>query len=249
MNRRAVAAVIVLLWLAGLGWLGARETTRTPAERLAEAAQRVAPITYYYMVEHGGRPIGAASSAIDTVGAHLITTDIFRGTFPIAGDTQRIQAAATATLTRALALQTFRATLRGSDAHLTTLSEKAPQNSPILPFSIAPIAFMLTGEPTMGRAQRYWMYNPLARAVQSVELRIHAESVFSVADSAVYDSVGARWFPAHIDTVRAWKITNPSAPLTVWVDAQGRVVSAAEPGGMHMIRTAYEIAFRNRGRP
>jgi len=31
----------------------------------------------------------------------------------------------------------------------------------------------------------------------------------------------------------------------VWVDATGRLLSASEPGGISLIRTAFELAFEN----
>jgi hypothetical protein len=50
---------------------------------------------------------------------------------------------------------------------------------------------------------------------------------------------------AHQDSLRGWRITDRRSPITVWVDAAGRLIAASEPGGISMIRTAFEMAFAN----
>ena len=90
-----------------------------------------------------------------------------------------------------------------------------------------------------------WIYNPLAQRVERVTLSIAAESLFHVVDSASFDGTHGVWMAAHIDTVRSWKIVTLSRAISAWVDSQGRVVQADEPGGASLIRTAYEVATLN----
>jgi hypothetical protein len=90
-----------------------------------------------------------------------------------------------------------------------------------------------------------WIYNPKTRAVQQITFRIRAESLFTVSDSARYDSTETRWVSAHQDTVRAWSVAPDTPGLTVWVDRQGRIVSASDSSGLHMLRASYEESFEN----
>ena len=74
-------------------------------------------------------------------------------------------------------------------------------------------------------------------------LRIAAESLFTVVDSAALEKNG-EWSVAHRDTVRAWRLDGVPYGLVAWVDADGRVV-AAQAGDLSATRTAFELAFRN----
>lgn len=244
MTRRHAAVAVLLLWTGGLCALAWREFGTTPEERLAKGAAEIDPATYYYAVYQGGTPVGAASSAIDTSHRRIRETDFFRGRLVIYGDTQSVEASSIAYLSRPFAMDSFTMAV-GGDQRPFRVHGATRSHAVLLP-SLLPIAFMLSGDPTVGRSASYWMYNPIGGTVQPVQMRIAAESLFTVSDSAMYDSATHAWVPAHSDTVRAWSIAPPTASLTVWVDAEGRLVSASEPGGLHLIRSAYEIAFTNR---
>lgn len=114
---------------------------------------------------------------------------------------------------------------------------------PLFTPSLAPVAFMLAGPAKIGRAQVMSVFDPTTRSVTRPELRIRAESLFTVVDSAAQDAAG-QWAPAHQDTVRAWRLDDTSRGLTTWVDAEGRLV-ASRLGDLSTIRTAFEIAFKN----
>ena len=102
---------------------------------------------------------------------------------------------------------------------------------------------MLAGPPKIGRKQTMSVFDPTTRIVMRPELRIQAESLFTVVDSAAPGADG-QWAAAHRDTVRAWRIDDASHGLTTWVDAEGRLV-ASKLGDLSTIRTAFEIAFKN----
>jgi zona occludens toxin (predicted ATPase) len=89
------------------------------------------------------------------------------------------------------------------------------------------------------------MFDPLSRSLKNVTLRIEADSLFLLADSAAFDSTTNQWVKAHQDSVRGWRVTHRGSPLTAWVDKAGRLIAASEPGGITMVRTAFEIAFVN----
>ena len=89
------------------------------------------------------------------------------------------------------------------------------------------------------------IFDPMSRTVRKVNLKVGKDSLFMVTDSARLDSVSGRWVKAHADTVRGWQVAGDTPMITAWVDASGRMIAASEPGGITLMRTAFEIAFEN----
>jgi hypothetical protein len=116
--------------------------------------------------------------------------------------------------------------------------------APVFTPALAPVAFMLGGSHDVGRAQTMSVFEPTTRTALRPELKIHAESLFTVVDSAALDAAG-NWAVAHRDTVRAWRIESAPGEVSAWVDAEGRVVAARMAAGFSLTRTAFEIAFKN----
>lgn len=259
---------MILVWVAGLGLLYNRTTHRTLEQRLTEVGMRVSPETFYYTLQQNGRQVGVASSAIDTSRTRVMATDLVRGRFPIGNDTLRVEARSEARFTRGMRLRDFviRAAgdlspymIRGvmqegeeKTLRLTTearganpITQESIAEAPVFLPTIAPLPLMLTQSPRVGDTVRVAMFDPVSRGLKNVTLRIHADSLFLIADSATFDSTANAWVKAHQDSVRGWRITDSRSPVTAWVDAAGRLLAATEPGGVSLIRTAYEIAFGN----
>ena len=279
MSRLHIAAGILVLWLIGLGLLARRQTGKTDSERLAEATRRLYPETYYYAVTRGDTTIGAASSAIDTAAGRLQVTSSFRGS-EAQGELNGVARSSVTYLSRRFVLDSVSLAVNGGvnrkDVGGRVMQNRAKLSlfrvrhsataSPILTPKLLPVALMLSGDPKVGRSAVYWMYSPAGGKISRVTLRVAAESLFTVTDSAIHDpAIG--WIPAHTDTVRAWSIVatgvngrvaslggevmlewigvNLAEPgISVWVDAQGSIVSASKPGGVRLVRTTYEIAYR-----
>jgi len=117
--------------------------------------------------------------------------------------------------------------------------------TPVFTPSVAPLPLMLGKNPEIGDSVRVSLFDPLSRSVKEVTLRVETDSLFLVADSAHIDPVTKRWVKARQDSLRGWRITGRNAPLTAWIDADGRLIAASEPGGITLVRTAFEIAFEN----
>jgi hypothetical protein len=234
----------MVLWIGGLLALWRRHDSRPDAERLAEAASRLEPATYFYTVTQNGVPVGMASSALDTTHTGFRVTEVLRARLVVYGDSQSVRGTSTAYLSRAFALDSFALGVGGDPGPLRIRGTPHGQHGVLLP-DLAPIALMLTTTPRPGTNKDYWIYNPLSQQPERVTLDIAAESLFTVVDSASYDPAKRAWVPAHSDTVRAWSVTTPTRSVAAWVDAQGRIVRATEPGGMMLDRTAYEIAALN----
>lgn len=247
-DRRFWAAIVILGWVCGLAALALRRDSVPASELLARGALRLEPSTFYYLVTHNGLPVGYATSSIDTASQGLLARDVavVRGVF--GGDSQSVTATSSAYLSRSFALDSFSFTVRSRAAPFRIHGRPVSRSGVLIP-SLAPVALMLTARPDVGAQRGVWVYSPLSRRVERVTLVIAAESLFRVVDSASFDSVQRRWIPSHADTIRAWKIVTPSRAISVWVDSQGRIVAAEEPGGSQLTRTAYEIATLNRKSP
>jgi hypothetical protein len=267
-SRRVIAIAVIAAWVAGLALLYNRTTNRTPEQELAEAGMRVAPNTYYYILEQGGKQVGAASSAIDTTNSRIIATDFVRGEIPVGGEVLAMEARSEARFTRGLRLRDFivravgdltpfmmRGVIQeGEDKTLRVTIENPGQepltlehavNLPAFIPTVAAVPLMLRGEPKVGDSIRVSMFDPVTRNVKEVTMKVHRDSLFLVADSAHLDEATGRWVKARQASWRGWRITGDNSPLTAWVDADGRLLAAGEPGGITLVRTAFEMAFEN----
>lgn len=244
MDRRLLAVAVLLGWVVGLITLARRRANVSDVDMLATGALRLDPATYYYTLSRNGQTIGDASSAIDTSASGFKSKNTVRLYPRTASDSEQIVATTTAYLSRAFALDSFAVAVTGLPYPVWQRAVPAANSKLLLP-SLAPIALILSRPPRVGASVNQWLYNPVARRVENVTLSIAAESLFSVVDSAAFDSTAGMWIAAHSDTVRSWKITTPSRGISAWVDAHGRLVAVSEPGGAALTRTPYEIALLN----
>lgn len=268
-NRRRgyLALGILLAWGLGISVLVRREFFRERSAILAEAAMRLGPMALYYVVEQEGRQIGFASTYVDTTPTTYEVVDYFIADLPVAGQRFRASARSAITLSRALALRSFDVTIdtpldsmsavgfmEGDSAVAYVLrmpgqptdTQRVAVKGPILVPTLMPSAAVLVASPKVGRTVTLSSFDPATLSPRDVHFQILAESVFTVVDSSRYDQEARRFVPAHSDTVRAWKLApREGSGFTGWVDAQGGVVEATQPGGITLRRMAYEIAFEN----
>jgi transglutaminase-like putative cysteine protease len=119
-------------------------------------------------------------------------------------------------------------------------------HGPVLMPTLLPLAAMLGAKPKVGRTVTYTTFDPATMSARDVTVAFSAESLFTVADSAVMNPATGRWQVELRDTVRAWRLTSADwAQSGAWVDTQGRVVEGSAPTGLRLHRTAYELAFEN----
>jgi hypothetical protein len=263
-KRGTVAVLVVALWIGGMAMVVHRNANRTESQQLAEVALRVQPATFYYIIDQDGEQIGAASSALDTTANSLVSEEYFVGDFHSpASPSERTSARWQTRLTRGLHLIdlsadvarptkpfSINATVQ-EDTSIFIAGKKVTGRpaarytftGPLFNPTVASLVFMLGSVPRIGRSQTISVFDPMTRTVLRPTLRIRAESLFTVVDSATRDRSGG-WAVAHRDTVRAWRIEGAPHGLEAWVDAEGRIV-AAKAGSYSAIRTAFEIAFRN----
>ncbi len=269
MSRRGTIGIIVVLaWAAGLAAFAHRELSRTEGERLAESALRVAPGATYFAVWRDGRHVGYASSTIDTLPERIQVTDYLVSDIA-AGDSARRETLRTRVrLTRGLSLRDFLVhettdsvprlvrgrvvndsilefvarSLIGPRGRTTDSSRRVIREAVTAIPLLAPVT-MLGGQRRLGRVANFVVLDPSSGKTQSAQVKLAAESLFVVPDSAAYDAPAAKWRSVHNDSVRAWRLEGVAG--TIWVDALGRTVRHERPDGTTLQRTAYELAFEN----
>ena len=241
---------------------------------MTQAATRFNPGPAYYLVERDGRQIGFASSTADTTPTGLEFDD-YLIIEARSDSTRRMAVSASAKTSRRFVLQFLDAasdtsagwnheTAAVADSTLTfralfpTVSTRTDhaEHDMLAPDAIPMIVGMGTQtNPRVGTVRTFKVVDVAGGRVVPVTFRIAAESLFSIADSAVYDTAAHHWRAATVDTLRAWQLVPRSqvlvaAPkLSAWVDGQGRVVDAdvelAGAGALRFHRTCYELAYRN----
>lgn len=269
MSRKVVGIVVLALWVLGLAFLYKRNGTHDPAQDLAQAGMRVSPEVFYYNVEQNGVPIGSASSSVDTVTDRLIAIDFLRGAMIHGNDTMHFESRSEARMTRGLHMRDFVVktvgnlppfTLRGvmqegedKTLRVTTLdgrkgrpvtTELVPDKPVFLPTTAA-LPLMLKGEPKIGDSISVAVYNPFSRKAEPATLRVEADSLFLLPDSAKMDSTTGRWVKAHQMSVRGWRVGGTPPFQKMWVDASGRLLAANAPDGISLVRSTYELSFAN----
>lgn len=231
--------------------------------RLTEAAIRVQPATFYYSLSYRGAKIGAASSAIDTLVAALVSEEYYTGTFPSGDSLVPVSARLRSRLSRGFRLTDIALRLdRGgrstkmtgfvqADSTLVVVDDRSADpktphiiglHGPILPPGLVGVVLLLGEQPKVGLAGKFLVFDPTDATPKQQSIRVMADSLFTVVDSAGSEP-GGGWNIAHSDTVRAWWLGGDTRGLTIWVDAEGRVVEATSPNGLILRRTAFELAF------
>lgn len=268
MNARGALAIgILAAWGAGIAAFAQRELSRSPREKLAAAAMRVAPGATFFAVERDGRHVGFASSTIDTVPGGVQVTDYLVADLTIRGALQRSTAQSVVRLSRALALRDFAITVASDSMALRadgrTVGDsllqyvvQAPATpadtirvqlaGPLLLPTVVPLAVMLGDAPEVGRDATVDMFDPVTMSARPLPVSIRAESTFVLVDSAAFDPNSRRWLGAHADTVRGFHlVATDGGPFDAWVDELGRIITLRAPDGLTVRRTAYEVAFEN----
>jgi hypothetical protein len=267
MNRRVLAAGVLIAWLAAVGWLVRKEYWHTSGDPLGEARFSLPPSATYFSLSLGGDQIGYASSTVDTLADTLRVTEVMSLEVAVLGEIRRTDARTEAVLSRSLRLRQFNAWVRGDgprfavsgvvegDSILTVQIESADHQQsvvvrlerPIVLPSLLPLNLAFGGELEVGRSYAVRLFDPLLLNERDVTLTVAAESTFIVSDSAVIDSSRGRFVPIAFDTVHAWRVEQAGgdSPIETWIDDLGQVVRATSPMGFTMERAAFEIAYEN----
>ena len=238
------------------------------ALRIREAALSVGPGAEFFAITMGAGPVGYASSTVDTTPAGIQVQDLMVLDIEVLGKVQRTQLATTLHLTRDLKLRTFDATLdtqgptfrasgtvEGDSVLAVQVDAGAagPQvtrvrlDHPVVMTSMLPLQLTFGRQLAPGRTYAMRVFDPMVQEERDMTVTVLAESTLVVADSAARDSAAHRWVPAHLDTLRAWKLREEYGGLATetWIDRQGRTVRATTPLGFTLQRMPFEMAVEN----
>jgi len=266
-SRGLVAWLVIVAWVLVMGWNTRRELFRPEAERLALGAAMLPPGAAYYTLEAGDRPAGMVSLEIDTLpgrsGFRLLEQVTVR--LPGLGSVGETETRTETWLGPGVTLDSLvRRSVRGTDTsmvrvrwHGDSLRWEGPSDTTVRRLARAdalqtpmswPLRFVAAGGGDAGETRRLTLLDPVSGDLREIDLRTLEVGARVFADSADTDPATGEWIVAGRDTVRAWRVTRSSPDDAgeadeMWIDEDGRYVEADLTGGLHMRRTAFELAF------
>lgn len=267
MRGRAGAALLVTLMVMTVVVILGSRWLSPGFVRASRSESALVPGVEYFSVAPNGEQIGFASSTVDTTEGAIQVSDYFLADLHSDGQTSRAWARVVARMTRDYHLTDFVFTLSpeigplraagtvAGDSLLTLIVQAGDEgekpdtqhirlDGPTLLPNLVPLAIARGAGPTVGQVQQITVFDPMALAPRTATVRVVAESLFTVADSAARDQRGGAWVEASRDTVRAWKVDGGGV-ISGWVDARGRLVEGTLLGLVPLRRTAYELAYTN----
>ncbi len=259
--RAYVAAVILSAWAVVLSVHAWRTTHVSSAERLAASARSLPPGDSWYAIYSGSEHVGWERRQLDTLsgGRGFVLRERAVRELRSLGATARTETDLVAWLDAGVRLDslTFRS-LNGSDTIRLELrvegdtmislepgGRRRVSDRPQLAGSW-PLRFASDESARRsGRSVSVVLFDPGTAVARNIRLRVGESEMRIWADSADTDPNTGEWVPVREDTVRAWRIDRieGALELPIWVDEDGRVLEAEEPGGLRLERTAFELAF------
>ncbi len=267
-GRGALAALILVAWVAALGWQARRVFFPAEAQRLALGVSTIPPGVAYYSVFRSGVRAGWGQTEIDTLpsaSGFRVRDRVFLD-LPGLGATGRSERSSEEYLDSGLNLDSM-VHLSIVDGDTTRLRAVSEGDSVILLFDeqvrtvervsvgeavTTPSGWRLrlaaAGQSEPGTTYQVRVFDPLAVAVRTLQLDILETSSLTFPDSADTDSISGAWISVSEDTVQAWLVRRRAGDVRqeAWVDEDGRLVDGEIFGGLRVERTAFELAFFNR---
>ncbi len=112
----------------------------------------------------------------------------------------------------------------------------------LLPDAVT-IGLAAGGYLSVGGATPVPVLDPVELTIATWDVRVAAESIFVLPDSAVIDSVSGGWLPAGLDTIPTvlaeW--VEYGMPIRAWIDRHGAVIARETPLGLSEHRGPFEI--------
>jgi hypothetical protein len=265
--RAFLAAVILAAWAIVLS-VHAWRTTHVPsAERLATAARSLPPGDSWYAIYRGSERAGWARRQLDTLpgGRGFILRE--RSVLEVRplGAAARTETDLVAWLDAGIQLDSlvFRSMIGSDTSRLELRAEgdtvislqpggrrrvsERPQLAGSWPLRFASDEAARRA----GRSVTLVLFDPRTALARQTTLRVGESELRTWADSADTHPDTDEWISVRKDTVQAWRIERIEGALAlpVWVDVDGRVLEAEEPGGLRFERTAFELAFFSDSEP
>jgi hypothetical protein len=263
LRGRWFGGLILVAWVLLLASHVRREYFAPELQRLAAAALSLNPGTHFYSLTMGGRAVGQATSALDTVPDGFVLEDYLALELPALGQTGTAVARTRVDLDPSLQMRDFafsldsevgrfeaNGTVRGdtlldveivSQGSRQTVSYRLAE-APVFA-AIVPIRIAMAGDLEVGSRVRVPVFDPSTLSTRPVEVHVLEHDTLVVPDSAVVDPAG-RWQPASFDSVPAWRIAEVFGGVSIesWVDEDGRVLRSESPLGFAMEKTEFELS-------
>lgn len=268
-SRRNVGRLALLAWAVALAWLARREFSSGEQAETAQRTTRLGPSQQYFAVMAGERQIGQLNLSVDTLVDGVRLTELLVIDLPRGDSTHQLASNTVYSLTRSLRLRQFTRSVfgmgpqerldggLGADSILSlqdtegswgTAARMRYRVPPTVTSAVMlPYRAAFGGELSVGNQFTVPLLELRDGAIRPLVVRVMAESIFVIADSAAYDLAKGHWVPATADTVRAWRLDHdaPGAPTVSWVDATGALVHQETAGGVTLVRSAFEIVRNN----
>ncbi len=269
LTRRNVGRLVLLAWAAALAWLARREFVKAEGGTVTERSTRLAPGAFYYSVYAGARQIGQVNLTVDTLVDGVRLTELLVLDLPDRNITHQFAVGSALFLSPSLRLRSLtrseigvgiherRDATLGPDSILVAADSEGTSGiaarmrlrvdpAIVLPATL-PYRAAFGGNLRVGRRFSLLLFDFGTGATRPLAVRVTAESIFVVPDSAVWDSTQVRWVPARSDTVRAWRLEHdaPGAATVSWIDAGGTLLHQETAGGLTLVRSAFEIVRNN----
>lgn len=267
MPRALLAGLILTAWLGTLGWNGARQFRGRGATAMELTRQRVGPSAGSFRLERDGVTVGMMLRSVDTLPGEVRITErwdllldasrrvtitdvswlsrdlqLARFETTRGGDVVPLRIEGRLTSPTALVWEAVRAGVPYSDTVESTRPWTVPGALPLLAALATPAV----------RDSGLTLFEPLSFRSSEIQPRTLRDSVWVVADSAVFDSTTQRFTLATLDTVPATLVSwrADEGRLGLWVDSRGLPVRLSGMFGTTATRTADELVRQDyRPRP
>ncbi len=262
MSRRNIARLILLCWIAALGWLAYRQLFIGESARMTAGASRLPPDARYYRVDVGGLQVGTVNMTWDTLPTgfriqEMLSLDL------LAGDgLSRHLALSEATTSRALTLQKLTRiyssvgggeelafevaedtvggfTLRIRDRPNISLFSARFDDRPSW-LTLLPMRVAFGGGLSAGAELELGVVDMESQSVRTMRALVTGDSSFIVADSVEADSITGEWRTLRLDTIPTWRVE--VAGERWWVDRLGRLVRRETPFGVTVQMAPFDYA-------
>lgn len=268
MSRRNIARLILVCWIAALGWLAYRQLFIGESARMTAGASRLPPDARYYRVDVGELQVGVINMTWDTLPTGFRIQEMLALDLPAAGGMTRHLALSEATTSRALTLQHLRRVYSvlggGEEQDAQVVSDSliryqvrlrnagSGTSAPIRPDArpswtlLVPMRLAFSGALSTGGSLEIGALDMERAAIRRTAARVAADSIFIVADSVEADSITGQWRTLRLDTIPAWRVELDGERW--WVDRLGRLVQRETPFGATIRMAPFDyshLAYRD----
>ena len=256
----------MVAWIGALGWLVVREYRPAPESELTASTQnQLPPTTTFYALLAGADQVGFRSITTDTLPDGVRVTSRTDIDVPLPLVPRRLLTTTESLYDQRFRLLGFTTTVSGEAGQQTlvatveadsllsvvisgrgqtkqdTIVRRLPPGA-LLPDAVS-IGLATGGKLKAGAITRVPVLDPVELTLSEWTIRVSAESVFVVPDSAVSDSASGAWIPAGLDTIQTVRAdwVEYGMPVRAWIDRGGAVIARETPLGLTERRGPFEI--------